>query len=130
MRKPYDANKMHPKAREVFGLLTHRLEQGFTGGFTTSWFRPFEGYRAPEDQTALVRRGVSKAGPWQSAHNYGLAVDFVAWDADKQAWSWAEEEDWKFLKEAAIGCGLVHPISWDRPHVEHPIWRAISRQLV
>lgn len=33
-------------------------------------------YRPPEAQIALVRSGASKAGPCQSYHNYGLAVDF------------------------------------------------------
>src|SRR3989344_2041471 len=33
-------------------------------------------YRRPEAQIALVRSGASKAGPCESYHNYGLAVDF------------------------------------------------------
>lgn len=33
-------------------------------------------YRPPEAQIALVASGASKAGPCQSYHNYGLAVDF------------------------------------------------------
>ncbi|MBI5457767.1 hypothetical protein HY971_03515 [Candidatus Kaiserbacteria bacterium] len=33
-------------------------------------------YRPPEAQVALVKSGASKAGPCQSYHNYGLAVDF------------------------------------------------------
>src|SRR3989344_1170183 len=33
-------------------------------------------YRPPEAQVALVRSGASKAGPCESYHNYGLAVDF------------------------------------------------------
>jgi hypothetical protein len=34
------------------------------------------GYRAPSTQISLVASGASRAGPCQSYHNYGLAVDF------------------------------------------------------
>lgn len=129
-RKPYDLNKLHPKARDHFALLTHRLEQGWKDGHTVSWFRPFEGYRSPEDQIALVAAKTSKAGPWQSAHNYGLAVDFVPFDPETNRWSWSDKEDWNYLRRAAVGAGLLNQIEWDRPHVEHPIWVAVKRHLI
>src|SRR5512134_2288927 len=56
-------------------------------------FRLFEGFRAPQRQQYLwdqgrVRPGakVTNAQPWQSMHQYGLAVDLVLWENGK--WSW------------------------------------------
>lgn len=129
-RKPFNINQLHPKARDVFGLLAHRLEEGWKDGHTVSWFRPFEGYRSPEDQIALVAKNTSKAGPWQSGHNYGLCVDFVAFDPETNRWSWDPNEDWEYLQRAAMGAGLISRLKWDRPHVEHPIWLQIERHLI
>lgn len=114
-------------------MLTHRLEQGYKSGTTPTLFKPFEGFRTPERQDFLYTVEKStKAKGWQSAHNYGLAVDFVALSDAKNmsSWSWDGHHDWDFLREAATNCGLLCTISWDRPHVEHPIWLAIKRQVV
>ena len=40
-------------------------------------FRVFEGYRSPERQAELKRRGHSKAGAGQSPHQFGCAVDII-----------------------------------------------------
>lgn len=129
MRQAFDYDKLHPKARDAFRLLTERLAEGHETGHTHTLFRPFEGYRSPEDQIGLVKRGVSKAGPWQSAHNYGLAVDYVPWTLS--GWDWDDPtHDWKYLDDVVLTRGLLRPIRWDRPHVEHPVWRSVSRQLV
>lgn len=128
-REPFENKSLHPKAREVFALLTHRLEQGYRAGATKTLFKPFEGYRSPERQDYLFTvEKTTRARGWQSAHNYGLAVDFVAYNDG--SWSWEGSEDWDFLREAATNCGLMCTISWDRPHVEHPIWSSIKRQVV
>lgn len=42
-----------------------------------SILRIVEGYRHPNKQKDLVEKGVSKAGPCASYHNWGLAVDVV-----------------------------------------------------
>lgn len=128
-RRPFNANELHPKAREVFGLLTHRLIEGFEVGGIDTLFRPFEGYRTPQRQRHLLTvEKTTKADAWQSAHNYGLAVDYVPWVDGK--WSWDENHDWNGLDTIATQLGLLRPIRWDRPHIEHPIWRSVSRQLV
>lgn len=128
-RRPFNINELHPKCRDVFGLLTARLAEGYEVGGIRTLFRPFEGYRTPQRQAHLLRvEKTTKADAWQSAHNYGLAVDYVGWVDGK--WSWHDDLDWDGLDTMVAQCGLLRPIRWDRPHVEHPIWRSISRQLV
>lgn len=76
---------------------------------------------------------VTKAGPGESWHQYGLALDAVPvfsgktiWDDDHEAWWW--------YHELARRNGLV-PLSWEKPHVqrrpahENPL-RALSRDVV
>lgn len=52
--------------------------------------RVFNIWRSPEAQLAYKRRGTSNAGPGQSPHNYGLAVDMIhavrAWDLTRDEW--------------------------------------------
>lgn len=131
-REKFNLAKLHPKARQPFELLALRLEDGFKAGHTKTWFRPFEGYRSPERQLQLLNIDkTTKAGPWQSAHNYGLAVDFVPWDPADQKWHWRENADWAFLDRSVQNRPqLSRPISWDRPHVEHHIWTMIRSHVI
>ena len=52
-------------------------------------------------------------------------------DTARWHWYWpeAEHNDWKVLAELAAEAGLRTPISWDKPHVEHPFWRDIRNSL-
>lgn len=128
-REAFDFDKLHPKAREAFRGLAGVLEDQHRAGLLKSHFKPFEGHRSNERQNYLFNVAkTTKARAWQSAHNYGLAVDFVAWRDGK--WSWAESEDWNSLAYFANQRGLIVPIKWDRPHIEHPIWSAIKRSIV
>lgn len=90
-------------------------------------FRVFESYRTPERQRALYAQGrtapgkrVTKAMPWSSYHQYGLAVDFVLFVDGK--WSWetggVHRSHWERLHEIARGFGL-EPLSWELPHLQH-----------
>ena len=91
-------------------------------------FKPFEGYRSPERQNYLFHvMKTTKARAFQSAHNYGLAVDFVPFVDGK--WSWDNHHDWEALRYLASQRGLLTPIKWDLPHVEHPIWFAVKGNL-
>lgn len=90
-------------------------------------FALFEGYRTPERQEALYAQGRTKPGAvvtharsWESAHNFGLAVDLV-WFENGQ-WSWDAKHPWDKLGDFAERYGLVQPIRWDRPHIEHPAY--------
>lgn len=114
-----DLGALHPIARDAFERLAAELE-------ATTIFRVFETYRSPEDQQKALARGVSKAKPWQSAHQYGLAVDFVPYGAD--GWTWeVPVAMWLQLATRAPRYGLICPIKWDKPHVEHPAFGAVRK---
>ena len=74
-----DMTLLHPIAANAFQELAIDLQNQFEAGSTPTPFRAFEGYRSPSRQLALLQAvpPVTKARPWRSAHQYGLAVDFV-----------------------------------------------------
>lgn len=101
-------------------------------------FEPFEGMRSKERQEYLLTVvKTTKAGPGQSAHNYGLAVDFAVRvytrnDAGKlimdgpRSWTWSQAAPWTKLKQAARLCGLDIPIKWDLGHVQPVDWKSLK----
>lgn len=119
----------HPHAREAFRQLSSDLYRSYENRKTSSHFRPFEVFRSPIKQQELFdqRPVVTKAMPWQSAHQYGLAVDFVAFRGGR--WSWSETEDWEFLRLRAEHYGLRRPMVWDKAHIEHPVWERVQMVL-
>jgi peptidoglycan L-alanyl-D-glutamate endopeptidase CwlK len=91
------------------------------------------GYRSDEEQARLYNQGrttpgpvVTQARPGQSAHNFGLAVDFVRDGYLDRA---GLQPDWRpesydVLGEEALRRGLAWGGSWakpDRPHVQWPV---------
>lgn len=125
---------LNPKAADHFRLLSQRLEEAFRAGRTQYLLKPFEGFRSLERQLEMLGKGVSKARPWQSPHQYGLAVDYVCtrMEGNKLVCHWpdADHPDWKVLGEIATQLGLMRTIAWDKPHVEHPIWRSIRNHVI
>ena len=119
----------HEMRKSVIGL-QQELIRIHEAGLTKSRFELFEGFRSPMRQNDLFRRGTSKAREWQSAHNYGLAADFVAHHKETGRWSWDGGEDWALLHRIAQRYGLSAPISWDLCHLEHPIWKHIKSFVV
>lgn len=135
MDRCQDLAYLHPLSIPKFQRLLDRLHAGYhQKGGTSSWFMPFETYRTPSRQKVLYDQGranpgriVTNAKPWESPHQFGLAVDFVprrpkdpnnptgstVWD-----WDFATDKDWAFLASCAADCDLHCPIVWDRPHVE------------
>lgn len=119
---------LHPKFAPIVKRLYQHLLATHEAGRLQFRFEVFEGFRHFGRQVGLVSEGVSKAGPWMSAHNYGLATDFVPYLTKEQArelarpagWYWPEVSDpaWKILKEQATIAGATCPITWDKPHVE------------
>lgn len=94
-------------------------------------FAAFQGERTWEQQAALYAQGrtapgkiVTKAGPGDSGHNYGLAVDLVE-DGDPDMagiqWSWKNNADYLKLGKLAKSSGLEWGGFWksfqDYPHV-------------
>lgn len=143
---------LHPIARtqfqELADFLTQRAVNAAEAGQRVAWFRPHMGYRSPGVQAELYAQGRTKTGAkvtnaraWQSAHQFGLAVDFVPWspvgigpltkwdDTVKGRFFWDDNADWTALKGAAQRFGLDCPIKWDRPHVEHPQWNVLREAI-
>jgi hypothetical protein len=89
-------------------------------------FRCFETYRDPARQAEALAAKTSKAAPFESAHQFGLAADFVPVHT-LRGWEWpaADNDEWDILRRAAKDFGLICPLVWDRPHVEHPAWAAV-----
>lgn len=118
-----DINNLHPIMRDPVRRMMETLKsEGLS-------FRLFEGYRTPERQNDLILRSppTTRARAWTSSHQYGLAVDMVGWEDEK--WSWDLRLPWDDLGRVARTCGLVQPIRWDRPHIEHPVWQVIRDRL-
>lgn len=134
-----DVTLLNPKFAAVIKRLNNYLIDSYETGRTKTRFEIFETFRDPMRQAELLAKGASKAGPFQSAHQLGLAVDFVPFIDEAEAaviakalgervfpgWSWWSGHDYDFLKKAAELHGLAVPISWDKVHVEHPKWQKL-----
>jgi hypothetical protein len=113
-----------PVARTAFAGLDAHLRR-------ETRFRLFETYRDPSAQETAFKAGTSKARAFESAHQFGLAADFVPY-AFGRVWEWPATDDpeWDALRLACRDFGLRNGLSWDRPHVWHPAWdrvRAATR---
>jgi peptidoglycan L-alanyl-D-glutamate endopeptidase CwlK len=89
--------------------------------------------RTNAEQDELFAQGRSKPGSivtnargGQSAHNYGLALDFVPMGAGKPMWK-STHPDWKTAGELAPKFGLEWAGTWKKfrefPHVQVPSWK-------
>jgi len=128
-----DISLLHPKFQRLVRDVNERLTLDHEAGTTKTNFKIFETFRDPMRQTELIAKGVTKAGPYQSAHQYGLAVDWVpiidGTDAHRLSeitgervlpgWNWHSSHDWEHLAQVAKRFGLT-TISWDKSHLEHP----------
>ena len=133
-RRKFSITDLHAEVRWVFSALAEDLALAYQADKTEFLLEPFEGLRGPDRQNYLLAEGVTKAGAWKSAHQYGLAVDFVPRriieyrdGLARREWHWPETKhsDWAVLRELATARGLRNAIDWDRPHVEHPYWQQI-----
>jgi D-alanyl-D-alanine carboxypeptidase len=89
-------------------------------------FRLFEGFRSPQRQQYLYSQGrtrpgaiVTRARPWTSYHQYGLAGDFVL--VENGQWSWdisgPKAAWWRRLSAVGKTLGL-EPLSFEMPHLQ------------
>ena len=129
-----DLRLLHPKFGRAAGLLHQDLIRAYEAGETKTLFKVFETFRDPRRQLDALKKGVSKAGMYQSAHAFGMAADFVPFISPYEArtlsdelgyivhpgWSWHASHDYGFLKTRAEHFGLRVPIAWDLVHVQHP----------
>ena len=92
-------------------------------------------YRSKEEQDALYAIGRTKPGKkvtnaqaGQSAHNFGLGLDFVPIVDGKPVWN-AEHPAWRQAGNLCEHYGLEWGGSWpkfrDMPHVQVPNWRGL-----
>ncbi|MDO9414573.1 glycosyl hydrolase 108 family protein [Pararhizobium sp.] len=115
-----DTESLHPAIREaVAGILADLAAGGHP-------FEIFEAFRSPERQAYLYAQGrsakgkiVTKAPPWSSYHQYGLAVDFVLKINGKWDWTTSGKyaAHWKALHRIGRQHGL-EPLSWEMPHLQ------------
>lgn len=118
-----------PSFRRRIENLRDDLASMYVRGTIPVLFRPFETYRSPERQKAVFDSGNSRAVPWFSPHNYGLACDFAPW-TEERSWHWnIPDEQWAWVGSTARRHGLDAPISWDRGHVEGPEWPTVRTLL-
>lgn len=136
----YAVNDLHPVMQKALGKLLPTTNAGWFAieGKLKGRFEIIEGYRSPMRQMHLRTHSKStKAGPWQSAHQYGLAVDFAVAIYEERLvgkpmfrqWSWTEVAPWGKLEGYAEAVGLAVPIKWDRGHVQHPAFEAVRALL-
>lgn len=115
-----DFSALHPMVRKAVEA-THKqlVAEGHP-------FEVYETYRTPKRQTFLFAQGrtrpgkiITKAGPWSSYHQYGLAADFVL--KINGNWSWddkgARAKSWRRLHEIGRQNGL-EPLSFELPHLQ------------
>ncbi|MCF1450713.1 glucosaminidase domain-containing protein [Agrobacterium vitis] len=112
---------LHPVVRTAIEKIMRQLEEEKIP------FRIFETYRSPERQQSLYAQGrtapgkrVTKASPWTSYHQYGLAVDVVLFLDGKWSWdtSGSHRRHWERLHEIARAHGM-ESLSWELPHLQY-----------
>jgi hypothetical protein len=116
-----ELNYLHPIVRDGVIKIEKALnDEGIP-------FKIFEAYRYPERQADLYAQGrttsgniVTYAKPWQSYHQYGLAVDFVLFE--NGSWSWddktaAKKKWWQRMHELGKKYGL-EPLNFETPHLQ------------
>lgn len=114
-RSPFRLTDLHPMVRPDFENLIKSLEE--RNALSNYKFHPFEGFRSPERQIYLKEQKHTWVGPWRSAHQWGLAVDFVPKLNGKWTWE-APDLDWHSLAMLANRHGLRVPYGKDKCHVE------------
>ena len=124
MARDNDRSHLHPAFLSCLAKLEAMLQ---TEGIP---LQLFEGARSPFRQAELFAQGrtagtpgrtVTKALPWMSFHQYGVAADMV-FLSPAGAWSWDEPRPglWDRYTELAAAAGL-RTLSFERPHVEMPL---------
>jgi len=105
---------LHPDVKARF-LSLHRA-----AAFPQFNLMPFETLRSPARQRELLNRQppVTKVPAWESAHQYGLAVDYVHYDGNTWSWNAVSAEQWQRFHTLLDEHGLAAPISWDPGHVQ------------
>lgn len=84
----------------------------------------------PQDGSSGAKK--TKAGPGESAHQYGLAYDCVPLVGGKAMWGEKTDEEkrtWEIVRQLGIQAGL-QPLSWERPHFQLPGFHLVKNRIV
>lgn len=117
-----DFSLCHPKWSCQLWQFVQALEQAYTAGELKLHWKLFELYRHPDRQDWLLRQGTTRAAAWYSPHQYGLAADFVVYDAG--TWKWPDDKE-PYAELHALGHkhGILFPLPvWDPGHAEAAYW--------
>lgn len=125
-----DVSYLHPRAYPIFLKLYRTLQADYREGLTPHCFEIFETYRSPQHQTFAKSAGRSQADAFWSAHQYGLAVDFVPHSLGRGFYWDAKQSEWDHLRMRAHELGLDNSIAWDRSHVQHPLWLELRTTML
>lgn len=113
---------MHPTLEKLLKELTIKCRQD---GFAV---RVIEKDRSAERQATLYNQGrttdgaiVTHARAYESAHNYGLAVDVTPLPTTDLNWQRLR------LHAKHLGFGVIG--EWDRGHLQHASWPGILNLL-
>lgn len=115
-----DTKTLHPEIRDSVVAIRKQLRQEGHN------FEVFEAWRSPDRQAFLYAKGrttggsiVTKAKPWRSYHQYGLAVDMVL--KINGNWSWRTDgkhaKSWDRLREVANAHGM-ETLNFEKPHIQ------------
>lgn len=82
----------------------------------------FETFRAPARQQSLYNQGrvtagsiITQARPWQSWHQYGMAVDIAMFDGRKYGWNFDPAKIARYFEHELIKWGGAN----DGPHYQY-----------
>lgn len=103
------------------------LKGQFLRGETAALWYVYETTRSPERQRHFFSTGASRHNGWESPHQYGLAVDMAAIDAQGEPIEEPTAEQYAELHNAAKRHGLTAPDAKNPGHLEHPEWPRLWR---
>ena len=110
------------KAAGLDILLTCTLRSMETQAVLYTYGRTVPNPNSKPTPTKPLGRVATNAQPGQSAHNYGLAVDFVIMNQGKADWT-GTSANWNKAIELAIGRGMESLRPMESAHLQLTNWR-------
>lgn len=90
-------------------------------------------YRSAQTQAGLVEKGVSKARPFQSPHQYFLAVDIIhpekGWNVEQAYWDQLKACGEVVSEKFDIPLEFGYDWGWDMAHIEFLDFRVYREKM-
>lgn len=90
-------------------------------------------YRSPTKQAELKEAGRSRAGPWESPHQFYEAVDIIhaskGWEVSSDFWDTLAGCARIVSQKYGVELELGHDWGWDSAHIEIKDWRKFRDQI-